>query len=126
MSRRPHTDYAVLASAQRSAGDGYTSWINVSSEKEVFIEVKVTAKSGAPALDMVLQCSPIDPNKDGTRWAAIAVEPQITNAQIGTSFPKIFRSTSHSDFVGWVRVLYTVGGITTPKLTFSINLQSKS
>jgi hypothetical protein len=125
MPKKIFTNHAVLASAERGASSGYSSYINASSEEYIFIETVITAKSGAPTLDMVLQCSPVDPALDSTRWATAAVESQITNANIGSTFPKIFRSVAHPDFVGWVRVLYTVGGTTTPKLTFRINFQSK-
>jgi len=125
MSKKIFTNHAVLASAERAASSGYTSFINASSEEYIFIETVITAKSGSPTLDLVLQCSPVDPNLDNTRWATAAVEAQITNVNIGSTFPKIFRSTAHPDFVGWVRVLYTVGGTPTPKLTFRINMQSK-
>ena len=122
---RMFTSHDVLASAQRAASTGYSSYINASSEEYVFIETIVTAKSGAPTLDIILQCSPVDPAVDNTRWATVAVEPTITDAAIGSTFPKIFRSVAHPDFVGYVRILYTVGGASTPKLTFSLKLQTK-
>lgn len=123
--RRLFSSHNVLASAERSAGTGVTNYINASSEEYVFIETIITGKSGAPTLDITVQCSPVDPNIDNTRWATVAVESQITNALIGTTYPKIFRSVAHPDFVGWVKVFYTIGGSSTPKLTFAINLQTK-
>lgn len=125
MSKKIFTTHSVLASATRAAGSGYSSYINASSEQYVFIETIITAKGGSPTLDIVLQCSPVDPALDNTRWSTAAVEAQISNASIGSTFPKIFRSVAHPDFVGWVRVLYTVGGSSTPTLTFKISLQTK-
>jgi len=119
------SNHNVLTSAQRSAGTGTTNTVNASSEEYVFVETIITAKSGAPTLDLTLQCSPVDPNIDNTKWATAAVESQITSAAIGTTYPKIFRSVAHPDFVGWVRVFYKVAGASTPKITFAINLQTK-
>lgn len=114
----------ILTSAQRSAGDGTTNYRNYSSKEWVTLVLYITAKSGSPTLTLDVQCSPIDPGIDATKWRTF-YHLALTNAQIGASFPKIFASTRMADWSGWVRVIYTVAGATTPKLTFSLNLEAK-
>jgi len=113
----------ILTSAQRSAGSGTTNVRNLRSREYVWLIVYVTAKSGSPTLSLTLQCSPADPNVDGTRWRTVS-SLSLTNANM-TSPPKVFSTTRAADWSGWVRVLYTVAGTSTPKITFSLNLESK-
>ena len=123
--RRPCSNNVVLSSASRGAGTGLSNYINASSYEYAMIAVYITAKGGSPTLDISMQCSPVDPAADNTQWRTVYVEPQITNADIGSTFPKIFGGHRQEDFTGWLRVVYTVGGSSTPTLTFSLNLELK-
>lgn len=121
---RPSTNQPILASALRAAGDGTTNVRNLQSREYIWLIVYITAKSGSPILDMTLQCSPVDPNFDNTKWRTVS-SLSLSTADIGTSFPKIFSTTRAADWSGWVRVIYAVGGTATPKLTFSLNVEAK-
>jgi len=123
--RRPCSNNVLLTSAQRGAGSGSTNYVNASSYEYAMVAVYITAKSGAPTLDISMQCSPVDPAIDNNQWRTVYVEPQITDADIGSTFPKIFGGHRQEDFSGWLRASYTIGGATTPKLTFSMNLEIK-
>ena len=120
---RSSTNQEILTSAQRSASQGTTNVRNLQSREYIWLLVYITAKSGAPTLALTLQCSPVDPNFDSTRWRTVS-SLSLTNTQIGTP-PKIFSTTRAADWSGWVRVIYTVAGATTPKLTFSLNVEAK-
>jgi len=115
----------VLTSAQRGASTGLTNMVNASSYEYAIITIYMTAKSGAPTLQVSLQCSPVDPLVDSTKWRTVYAEELITNTMIGSSFPKIFGAHRQEDFSGWLRVWYQVAGATTPKLTFSVNIELK-
>jgi hypothetical protein len=119
------SDNQVLASAQRGAGAGSTTSIPSHTYEYAMIALYITAKSGAPYIDISLQCSPVDPAIDNTKWRTVYLEPRITNANIGTIFPKIFGGHRQVDFSGWLRAVYTIGGTSTPKLTFSMNIELK-
>jgi len=114
----------VLSSAQRSAGSGYSNYINASSYEYAMIVIYITAKSGSPTLDVSLQCSPVDPGVDNYQWRTVYQETQITNADMA-SLPAIFGGHRQADFSGWLRIAYTVGGSSTPKVTFSANIETK-
>jgi len=115
----------VLTSAQRGASTGYSNYINASSYAYASMVIYITAKSGTPTLDVSLQCSPIDPALDSTKWSTVYQELQITNAHLSAGAPWNFRGHRQVDFAGWLRVVYTVGGTSTPKLTFSVNIELK-
>lgn len=115
----------VLTSAQRSASSGTSVYINASSYEYAMVVIYITGKSGAPTLDISLECNPVDPAIDNSKWSTVYQEIKITDAMIGTSFPVNFRGHRQSDFSGWVRVAYTVAGASTPKLTFSVNIELK-
>ncbi len=89
------------------------------------IVLYVTGKSGSPYIDISLQCSPVDPTKDSTKWRTIFSEDRITNAMLGSTFPKIFSTSRIADWSGWLRVSYVLNGSSTPKLTFSMNIELK-
>jgi len=120
---RPPTNQPILSSAQRSASEGTTNFRNLRSREYVWLIVYITAKSGAPTLALTLQCSPVDPNFDDTKWRTVSAL-SLTDTQIGTP-PKIFSTTRAADWSGWVRAIYTVAGASTPKLTFSLNVEAK-
>lgn len=111
----------VLVSALRTAGLVTSGIRNYSSKEYVSLVIYITAKTGSPTLALDVQCSPLDPGKDATKWRTFH-HLDITNAQIGTTFPKIFASTRIADWSGWVRVLCTVTGT---NLTYSVNLEAK-
>ena len=113
----------ILASAQRSAGDGTTQIRHYSSKEYLWLVVYVTAKSGSPTLNLTVQCSPVDPSIDSTRWRTVS-NLNLTNSMM-TSPPKIFATTRMADWSGWVRVIYTLAGTSTPKITFSLNFEAK-
>lgn len=118
----------VLTSAQHSAGTGETNYVNASSYEYAMLAIYITGKSGSPTLDVALQCSPVDPQKDNTKWRTVYAEPQITNAMIGSpsaTSPSNFGGHRQVDWSGWLRIIYTVGGASTPKLTFSANIELK-
>lgn len=119
------TNQEILVSAQREASASNTTNIrNYSSLEYVWLLVYITAKSGAPTLALTLQCSPVDPNVDSSKWRTVS-SLNLTNAEIGTSFPKILSTTRTADWSGWLRVIYTIAGSSTPKLTFSLSLEAK-
>lgn len=120
---RPSTNQEILTSSQRTAGAGTTNVRNLQSREYIWLVVYITAKSGSPTFALTLQCSPVDPNFDSTRWRTVS-SLSLTNTQIGTP-PKIFSTTRSADWSGWVRVIYTVAGASTPKLTFSLNVEAK-
>lgn len=127
MVRQP-TNQEVLTSAQRSAGTGVTNPFNARSYEWGIATIYITGKSGAPTLSVSLQCSPVDPSVDNTKWRTVYTEDTITNAMIGTPSAtaiKIFGGHRQSDWTGWLRVAYIVGGSSTPKLTFSVNIEAK-
>lgn len=115
----------VLTSANRSAGTGYSNIVNANSYEYAMIVLYITAKSGAPNISVNLQCSPIDPSVDSTKWRNASSVETITNAMIGTTYPKIFGTSRSADFSGWIRVAYTLAGSSTPKITFSMNIEIK-
>lgn len=115
----------ILVSANRGATvDGTTGIRNYSSKEYIWLIVYITAKSGTPNLSFTLQCSPVDPGIDSTKWRTVS-SMTLSNAQIGSTFPKIFSTTRAADWSGWVRARYTVAGTATPKVTFSLNLEAK-
>ncbi len=124
MKRKSNNE--VLASAQRSATPaGYSNIVNANSYEYAMIILYITAKSGSPTIDVNLQCSPIDPAIDGTKWRNASSVETITNAMIVSPYPKIFGTSRSADFSGWVRVAYTLAGSSTPKITFSMNIELK-
>jgi hypothetical protein len=86
--------------------------------------IYITATSGSPTLDITMQCSSVDPLIDNTKWRSVYKESQITAADMA-SLPAIFGGYRQEDFSGWVRIYYTIGGTSTPKITFSVNLETK-
>lgn len=120
---RPSTNQEILSSALRNAGGGTTNVRNLKSREYIWLLVYITAKSGSPTLALTLQCSPVNPDVDATRWRTVS-SMSLSNADIGTP-PKIFSTTRAVDWSGWVRVIYTVAGASTPKLTFSLSVEAK-
>jgi len=119
------SDNEVLTSAQRSAGTGTTTFIPAKSYNHAIAVIYITGKSGAPTLEVTLQCSPVNPELDNSKWRNVYVEDLITDAMIGTSYPKIFGGHVQEDFTGWLRLKYVIAGASTPKLTFSCNIEIK-
>ena len=114
----------VLTSAQRSAGSGTSNTVNANSCGFANLVIFITAKSGVPTLSVSLQSSAINPSIDNTKWRTVYTEDTLTNAMIGTP-PKIFAGHRQTDFTGWLRISYTIAGTSTPKITFSANIESK-
>ncbi len=117
------TNQEILTSALRVASQGTTNIGHFSSQEYIWLVVYVTAKSGSPTLALTLQCSPVDPNVDTTRWRTVSTL-SLTNANMTTP-PKIFSTTRAADWSGWVRVIYTLAGASTPEITFSLNVETK-
>jgi len=123
MSYKQPTDQPVLASAQRSAGSGSSNYINVRSYKYAMLALEVTAISGSPTLDVSLQCCP-DPTKTDARWWTVYKEEQITTSDLAT-LPGRFLSHAQKGWIGYLRIVYTIAGTSTPKVTFSANIFCK-
>ncbi len=124
MVRLP-TNQEVLTSAQHSAGTGTSSYVNGKSYRYAIGIVYITAKSGSPTLRINLQCSPIDPASDSTKWRVVYQEELLTNAMIGSTFPIAFGGHVNEDWSGYLRIGFTVAGTSTPKVTFSANVELK-
>lgn len=121
--RKIFSHQEVLSSATRSAGTGVSNTVNASFAKFASLVVYITGKSGSPWLDISMQCSPVNPALDNTKWSVVYQEPRLTDAIIGTNFPVHFRGHQQEDFNGWIRIAYQVGGASTPQLTFSAELE---
>jgi len=119
-----HSNNQVLASANRSAGTGYSTAIPTHSYRFAIAVVYATAKSGSPYLDISLQTSPVDPAIDNSKWRTVYSEDRITATMLAT-LPAIFGGHVQEDFTGWLRIAYTLGGTSTPKITFSLNIELK-
>jgi len=118
-------NYQVLASSNRGAtAAGYSTAIPARTAEYAMTVIYITAKSGAPTLQVSLQCSAVDPAIDNYKWRTVYQEDLITNANIGTP-PKIFGGHRQVDFSGWLRIAYTLAGTSTPKITFSANIETK-
>lgn len=120
------SNHTILTSAQRSAGSGYTNYINGRSSRFAMVVVYITAQSGTTqTLDITLLSSPVDPAIDDTKWRTVYQEQQIKNTDFVGGAPWIFGGHIQEDWTGYLKVAYTVGGTVTPKLTFSVNLELK-
>lgn len=117
------SDQEVLASAQRSEGTGYSNYVKISEHEYSMIALDITAKSGAPTLDIWLQTCP-DPSVTTPRWYTVYREDQITNSDLAT-LPVRLVGQPQVGFMNYVRIVYTIGGTSTPKVTFSANIFSK-
>ena len=115
----------VLSSAARGAGTVYSNVHNGNSFEYAMVAIFITAKSGAPSLDVSLQMSPVNPNLDNTQWFTVYREEQIVDANLTGSGPWHFLGQPQPGFIGWLRVICTVGGTSTPILTYSVNLICK-
>ena len=117
------SDQPVLASAQRSAGTGYSNSVKVSSYKKVLVAINITAKSGTPNLSVQLQSSP-NLNESTPKWYVVYDEDTITNDDLAT-LPAPFLGQPKTGFMHYVRIKYIIAGTSTPKVTFSANIFSK-
>ncbi|GAF93272.1 unnamed protein product, partial [marine sediment metagenome] len=119
------TNNEVLASAQISAGSYASDYISADNYERAIAVIYVIAITGIPTLDISLQCSPVNPATDNTKWRTVYMEEQIPAASMA-SLPSIFGGHVQVDWSGYLRILYTVGGTSTPTITFSANIELKS
>jgi len=104
----------LLASALRGAATVTSEWKKVGWAIEGQLGISVTTESGAATLDVVLQTSP----DKGTTVYTHTTCSQIT--AVGVQLNNL------TNLGLWMRVSSTVGGTSTPKFTYSVDLTLKS
>jgi len=102
----------LISSAARSPGTYYSNGIKVAACHALSFYEKVSAKSGSPTLDTVIQTSP-----NNVDWSDVNSFTQKTAAGFDSEHMAM------ETFGSYVRVKSTVGG--TGSMTFQIELEKK-